>query len=155
MVPRNLDAAELLQMRRKPLRIEQREFPSTQMFDQRNQCDLRCISHAMKHRFAKECAADHDAVKSASELATGRVRPTGGLAAGPCFDRMGITKLMQTRITLDDLAIDPGAVTRRAGLDHLREAIVDLGFKDFLAQETPKRMRHVKILQRQDRTRIG
>src|SRR5712691_3546065 len=102
-------------MRRKPLCIEQREFSTAQMFDQCHQCDLRCIGHTMKHRFAKECAADHDAVKSASEL-----------AAGPCFDRMGITKLMQTRIALDDLAIDPRVVTRRAGLDHLREAIVDL-----------------------------
>src|SRR5207245_11401464 len=99
-------------MRRKPLRIEQREFPSTQMFDQRNQCDLRCISHAMKHRSAKNGAPDHDAVKSASELATGRVRPTGRLAAGPRFDRIGITTLMQTHITHADLAIDTGTLTR-------------------------------------------
>src|SRR5260370_15182639 len=144
MVPRNFDAAELLQMRRKPLRIEQREFPSTQMFDQCHQCDLRCIGHTMKHRFAKECAADRDAIKSAGEL-----------AAGPRFDRMGITKLMQTRVTLDDLAIDPCVVTRRASLDHLRESIVDLGFESLLAQEPAKGMRYVKILHRQDRTRVG
>ena len=36
MVPRNLDAAELLQMRREPLCIEQCEFLGAQMFDQYN-----------------------------------------------------------------------------------------------------------------------
>src|SRR5437773_3489888 len=97
----------------------------------------------MKHRFAKECAADHDAVKSAGEL-----------TAGPRFDRMGVTKLMQPRVTLDDLAIDPSVFACGAGLDHVREAMVDLNFKDFFAQKTPKHMRHVKILQRQDGTRI-
>src|SRR5207249_7690388 len=92
----------------------------------------------------KECAAYRDAIKSADEL-----------AAGPRFDRMGITKLMQPRVTLDDLAINPSVLTRRAGLDHVREAIVDRSFKDFFAQETPKHVRHVKVLQRQDGTRIG
>ena len=36
MIARNLDAAELLQMRREPLCVEQREFPGAQMFDQHN-----------------------------------------------------------------------------------------------------------------------
>ena len=40
MITRNLDAAELLQVRRKPLGVEQCEFPGAQMFDQRHQRDL-------------------------------------------------------------------------------------------------------------------
>jgi len=36
MIPRNLDASELLQMRREPLCIEQCEFPGAQMLHQHN-----------------------------------------------------------------------------------------------------------------------
>ena len=38
--PRNFDTTELLQVRRKPLRIEQDEFANAQMFCQRNERDL-------------------------------------------------------------------------------------------------------------------
>src|SRR6266550_5722297 len=155
MVSRNLDAAELLQMRREPLRIEQCKFPDAQILDKRHQRDFRCVGHAMKHRFTKKDAADRHAVESAGELATGRVRPTGGLAVSPRFNRMRVTELMEPDITLDNFAIDPCVFTRRAGLDHVRKGSIDFGFKNFLAQETSQRMRHMKILQRQDRTRIG
>ena len=49
MAPRNLNTPELLQMWRKPLRIEQDEFAGTQMFHQRNKRNLGRISHTMKH----------------------------------------------------------------------------------------------------------
>lgn len=68
MVPRNLDTTELLQVRRKPLRVEQDEFANAQMFHERNERNLGRIGYAMKHRFAKKCAADCDPVKAPSEL---------------------------------------------------------------------------------------
>jgi len=49
MRPRNLDSAKLLQMRREPLRIEQDELARAQMFQQRNERNLRRIGHTMKH----------------------------------------------------------------------------------------------------------
>src|SRR5881392_490511 len=98
----------------------------------------------MKHRFTEKCATDGDAIKSAGELV-------------PCprFDRVRIPKLMQPGVALDDLAIDPGVFTRRTGLDHVREMIVDLNLKNFFTQNAPQRMRHVKILQRQNRAWVG
>ena len=49
MVPRDLNAPELLQMWREPLRIEQDKLAGTQVFHERNQGNLGCISYAMKH----------------------------------------------------------------------------------------------------------
>lgn len=49
MAPRNLDSAELLQMRCEPLRVEQDELARAQMFHKRHERNLRCIGHTMKH----------------------------------------------------------------------------------------------------------
>jgi hypothetical protein len=67
MAPRNLDPAKLLEMGRNPLRVEKCELARAQMFHERHQRNLRCIGHTMKHRFAKERAADCDTVKATSE----------------------------------------------------------------------------------------
>jgi len=69
MVSRNFHAAKLLQVRRKPLRVQQHEFACAQMLHQRHERDLGRVGHAMKHRFAKESAAHLDTVKAADELA--------------------------------------------------------------------------------------
>ena len=80
--PRDFDGAELLQVRREPLGVEEGEAPLAQMFDQREQRDLRGVADMMKHRFAEKRAADRDAVKAASEL-----------AILPGFDGMGVAEL--------------------------------------------------------------
>jgi len=92
MVPRNFDTAKLLQVRGKPLRVEQHEFASTQMLHKRHERDLGSISHAMKHRFAKESASYRDTVKS-----------TGEPAFFPSFDGMRVPELVQSCVALDNL----------------------------------------------------
>src|SRR6266487_5890613 len=109
----------------------------------------------MKHRLAEECAANRDPVESTGELAAGRVRPTGGLAGGPRFDGVRITKLMQPRVVFNDLPIDPGIVASGAGFDYFRKAIVKLNLENVLAQETPQGVGHMKIFQGQDCAWIG
>jgi len=69
MVSRNLNAAKLLEVRCEPLRVEQHEFASAQMLDQRHERNLRCIGRTMKHRFAKKRSAQRNAVKSAGQPA--------------------------------------------------------------------------------------
>src|SRR4029450_6089599 len=98
----------------------------------------------MKHRFAEERAPNRDTVKA-----------TGELAVCPRFHRMRMSKLMHPGVAVNDLPVDPGILPSGAGFDHFRETIVKLNFKNFPAQETPQRMRHVKISQRQDCTWIG
>ena len=107
MVPRNFKTAKLLQVRREPLRIQQNEFVSAQMIYQRHECNLGGIGDAMKHRFPKKRASNCDTVKAA-----------GQLAFLPSFYRMRVTELMQTRVALDDLVIDPRIFPFRAGSDH-------------------------------------
>ena len=143
MVPRNFNAAKLLQVRGEPLRVEQHEFASAQMLHQRHQRNLGGISHAMKHRFAKERAAYRDAVQAA-----------GKPALLPGFHRMRVAQLVQSRVALNNLAIDPGIFPFRARSDHFGKRVVDFGFKYSLAQETSQRMRGVKIFQWQDRAWI-
>ena len=144
MVPGNFNAAKLLQVRGEPLRVEQHKFASAQMLHQRHERNLGSISHAMKHRFAKERAAYRDAVQAAGEPAL--------LSS---FDRMRVPEFMQSRVALNDLAIDPGIFPFRARSDHFGKRVVDCGFKYSLAQETSQRMRGMKIFQWQDGARIG
>jgi hypothetical protein len=144
MISRNLDAAKLLQMRCKPLCIEQHKLSRAQALDQRDKRNLRRIGHPMKHRFTKKRATDGDAVKAAGEF-----------AAGPCFDRMRVTKLVQPRVTLDNFAIDPGVFALGAGADHFRKTIVDFDLKNSFSQDAAQRVRHVKFFQRQNRARVG
>ena len=118
MVPRNFNAAKLLQMRCKPLRVEQHEFACTQMFHHRHEGNFRSISHAMKHRFAKKSASYRDTVQS-----------TGESAISPGFDGMRVPELMQSCVALDNLAIDPGIVSFRARSDYFGKRFVDCGFK--------------------------
>src|SRR6202035_1461709 len=85
MVPRNLDSAKLLQVRREPLRVEQDEFVCAQMLHQRHERNLGGISPAMKHRFPKESSTHCDAVKAPGEP-----------ACLPGFDRVRVAERMQS-----------------------------------------------------------
>jgi len=123
MVPRNLDSAELLQVRRKPLRVEQHEFASAQMLHQRYERNLGSVSHPMKHRFSKESSSNRDAVKAAGEP-----------ACLPGFDGMRMAELMQSCVAVDDLAIDPSIFPFRACSNHFGKGLVDCCFKYSLAQ---------------------
>ena len=144
MVPRNFNATELLQVRGKPLRVEQREFASTQMLHQRHERNLGSISHAMKHRFAKESASYRDTIKAASES-----------ALLPSFDRMCASEFMQSGVALDNLGIDPGIFPFRARSDHFGKRLVDCSFENASAQKASQRVWDVKIFQWQDSARIG
>src|ERR1041385_27309 len=114
------------------------------MLDQADERDLGRIGHAMKHRFAKEGGADHDSVE-----------PAGKFAVGPRFHRVGEPELMQPQIALDYLAINPRILSCRAALDHVAETMVDLDFKDLLAQRTTEPVGDMKLVQRQNRAWIG
>jgi hypothetical protein len=144
MIPRNLDPAKLLQMRREPLRIEQHKLSCAQMLDQPDERNLRGIGHPMKHRFTKKRPPDGDTVKSA-----------GQLALTPGFDRMRVTKLVQPRVTLDNFPIDPGVFAFGAGVDDFRKAIVDLDLKSSFPQDPAQRVRQVKFFQWQNRAWVG
>jgi hypothetical protein len=143
MVPRNFKTSKLFQVRCEPLRVEQNEFVSAQMIYQRHECNLGGIGHPMKHRFPKKRASNCDTVKAAGEL-----------AFLPSFDGMRVAELMQTRVALDDLVIDPRIFPFRAGSDHFRKCVVNTCFKDFLAQHTSQGVRDMKIVQWQNGTRI-
>src|SRR6266480_2866233 len=144
MVPRNFNATELLQVRGKPLRVEQEEFASTQMLHQRHERNLGSISHAMKHRFAKESASYRDTIKAANEP-----------ALLPSFDRMCAPELVQSCVALDNLGINPGIFPFRARSYHFGKRLIDCSFKNALAQKTAQRVWDVKIFQWQDSARIG
>ena len=143
MVPRNFNAAKLLQVRGEPLRVEQHEFASAQMLHQCHERNLGSISHAMKHRFAKESASYRDTIKAA-----------GQPAFFPSFDRMCAPEFMQSCVALDNLGVDPGIFPFRARSDHFGKRLVDCSVKNASAQKTSQRMRGVKIFQWQDRAWI-
>ena len=66
-----------------------------------------------------------------------------------------MAELMQSRVALDNLLINPGIFAFRTCSDHTRKCLVDGNFKRFPARETPQRMRDVEIIQRQDGAGFG
>src|SRR6516164_7505828 len=68
---------------------------------------------------------------------------------------MSVTELMQSRVAVDDVAIDPGIFAFRARLDYCRKCFVDGNFKRLPAHETTQCMWHMKIVQGQDGARVG
>ena len=80
-LPRDFACAELLEVRRQPLGVEQGKPALTQTIDQRPERDLRCAGGAMKHRFAEKRAADRDAVEAADEF-----------VSRPGLDRMSVSQ---------------------------------------------------------------
>src|SRR5471030_2880534 len=144
ILARYLDRAELREMRCDPLGVEQNKFLRAQTFDQGNERDLRGISDAMKHRLAKKYAANGHAIKAAGEF-----------ALAPSFDRMRVTKLVQSLIAFDDFAVDPGVGAFGTGANDFAEAMVDLDFENFFALNSPERVGNMKSIQRNDRARLG
>ena len=98
----------------------------------------------MKHGFAKKRATHRDTIKSADKF-----------PSAPRLDRMRVTELMQSRVALDDLGIDPGVVALGAGANDFAKSIIDPDLEDFLALQLAERMRHVKFIERHDGARIG
>ena len=144
MVSRNLDPAKLLQVRRKPLGVEQNEFSRAQMLYQCHERNLGSVSFAMKHRFTEKSAADRDSIKSSSDF-----------AFSPGFDGMRITQLVQSSVALHNFTVDPGIFTFRAAFDYLRKTRVDLNFEKLLSQDAPQCVWHMKMFQGNDCARVG
>src|ERR1700736_1102026 len=67
---------------------------------------------------------------------------------------MGVTKLVQSLVALDDFAADPGILAFRAPANDLAERIVDLDFEYLLVCDATHPVRNMKIFQRDNRARI-
>ena len=83
----DLGGAELRQVRRHPLQIEQRVAASAQPLDQRRQRDLGGVGLDVEHRLAEEGAPQGDAVQAPDEP-----------AVAPAFDRVGVAVGVQRLI---------------------------------------------------------
>ena len=141
---RDFDGAKLFEMGGEPLGIEQDKFSGAQVLDEREQRDFRGVADVVKHRFAKERAANGDAVKAAREF-----------PILPGLYRVGVADLVETRVAFDDLVVDPGLGTLGALPHDFDEGNVDADFEGFLASNALESLGHVEFLERQDRSRIG
>ena len=85
--------------------------------DKPGERDLRCVRAAADHAFAKEGAAERQAVEAADQI-----------FAVPTFDRMGVAEPMEFAEHPGDPAIDPGIGSVRGSLraqgDDLIERLV-------------------------------
>src|ERR1700730_13777248 len=124
LLTRDFDRAEFLQVRREPLRVEQREAALPKPFHQGDKRDLRGIAHVMKHRFAKKSAADRNAVKAAGEF-----------AILPGLDGAPLAELVQSGSALDDLVVDTGFGTLRAFAHDFGEGNVHTDLEGFFSED--------------------
>src|SRR5579863_145053 len=93
----NLDGAELLQMRRQELGVEQPVAAAPQPKDEVGERDLARILDPTEHALAEKSGAERDAVQPADQLA--RI---------PAFDAVRGAALEEGAVEPHDLVIDPG-----------------------------------------------
>jgi len=139
----DFDPAELRQVRRQKLGIEQAIATEPQADGQMHEGHFARVGHAAEHAFAEEGSADRDAVESADQH-----------ALSPCFDAMHCAAREESRIQPRDLVIDPGvgALFGRLGAaaDHVLESAVAADLEILLPHDTTQAPRHVERLERQD-----
>ena len=140
----DLDRAELRQMRRQELGVEQAVAAEPQPRDQMHQRDLAGVGLAAEHALAEERGAERDAVKPADQL-----------AVVPALDAVRRAAGEERRVEPHDLVVDPGRRARFAGLGaaphHRLEGGVAADLEAALAQHAPQPARHMKRVERQDR----
>ena len=68
---------------------------------------------------------------------------------------MRATELMQSHVAFNNFEIDPRIFAFRARFDDFRKRAIYRRSKNFFARETPQRVWHMKIFQRQNCSRIG
>ena len=68
---------------------------------------------------------------------------------------MGVAELVQVHVARHDLVIDPRVGPRGAAFHHFREGAVDPDFELLPATFPPQTVRHMEMIERQNRPRIG
>ena len=86
------------------LRVQQPEPAIAQSLYQGKQSDFGGVGHSMKHRFAKKCAGNADAVQSANQL-----------FVESSLNGMSKAKPVEIDIAGDDFFADPGFGTVGTG----------------------------------------
>src|SRR5688500_6809101 len=99
VLARNLDRAELFEVRRHPLDVEQGEPARAQALHERGKRELRGVGRAMEHRLAKERASDGDAIQAA-----------GKCAVLPDLHRMREAEIEKALVAVQNLGRNPRAV---------------------------------------------
>ncbi len=121
------------------LAIQQHVAAFPQTLHQMHEADLGRVTLPGEHRLPHKGPAQGDPVEPADKL-TVPVR----------LDAVGLARLVQARVTGDDLGADPGLVPVRAGPHHLLEPLVHPNLVDALADHAPQRLRDVQVLQAED-----
>ena len=115
-----------------------------QTLDQGDEGDLGRIGDAVEHRLAEKRASDGDAIEPAREA-----------AFRPGLDGVGMPEFVQSRVALQDLAVDPRFMAFRAGSHDFGEDGVDANLQAAFVENAPECMRNVEGVQGQNAARIG
>src|SRR3990167_1455481 len=102
--PPDLPSPHHLHMTVGDLGVYKLEIPFPEPLDKVVQCDLRCLAHEVKHRFAEENSPDSDTIEPPYELP---------FLIG--FNGMGITAVVQLGVCVDHVLRDPGPGLPLAG----------------------------------------
>src|SRR5229473_8163801 len=142
----NFECAELRQVRRHPLRVEQGEPARPQPFHQRHQRDFRRLGRLMEHALAEKRAADVYPVKAARQF-----------AVQPRLDAMRVAFAMKLAIGFENFLRNPSlAVRLRAGADDAAKLLVDGDLEFLFFQDAPQSVGNVEaFVQRDKRARVG
>ena len=135
-------------VRRRHLRVDQREPPAADALGQVHERDLRRVRLPREHRLPEEEAPERHAVEASGEL-----------AVLPRLDRVRVAHRVQDEIRLrhllgDPRAVLPGARRLLAGADHALEGRVVADVVGAVGHDAPERAPHVDAIDPQDAARI-
>lgn len=125
------------------LAIDYAEIVSIEVGAQMGKRDFRGIADARKHRFSKKSAAKRDAVEATCKL-----------AVDPCLDTVGVTQLVQLKISGLHVGVDPcaGLVVAgrvRASSDDFGKSAVEAHAITAVAQGPGQRTMQLQLVGKQ------
>ncbi len=139
--------AEVVQVLRGHLAIDEREAPFMQLAHQGGETDFRGVVGATEHGFAKEQLPHGQAIEAADQL-----------VIEPDLDRVGDAALMQLQVGILHALGDPGAVGVAAwpcaGVDHSREILVEADAVALLTQQLGQATRNMQLVGEQHGARV-
>ena len=116
LVARHVDGAERLEVRRRPLHVEQRGAAVAHQVDEPDDRDLRRVALAVELRLRGEQPTDRHSVE-----------PTREFTVAPHLDAVRPSEAMQRDVRVDELVVDPTVWSSRvrATAHHFLERGVD------------------------------
>ena len=136
----DLDCAEAGRDGGEHLNVEEEEITLAQVLDKVVESDFGSVAGAVEHGFAREEAADSNAINAADEL-----------IILPAFEAVSVALFVQLNVGFEKLASDPGGAATRTGrstaFHDFAESTIDSDLEYAFANNFGEAMGDVEVIE--------